>query len=69
MLAMKPTEGLESWQNAWKLGCYTQIYRLNSYHFPSLEHSNVSVWYEAINWNFEARFPTRWIRFQTELIV
>lgn len=51
-------------QNIWTLWLVQQP----SYHFPPLTHSTVSDWYEAVNWNFDAFFPTRCSRFQTEVI-
>lgn len=32
-------------------------------------HSMISSWNEAANWNFDAFFPTRWSRFQTEVML
>ena len=43
-------------------------FKSGSYHFPPRTHSTVKDWYEAVNWNFDAFFPTRCKRFQTELI-
>lgn len=59
------------WKRVLNLGViFTAKQNMNvqTYHFPPRTHSTVSDWYDAVNWNFDAFFPTRWSRFQTEVI-
>lgn len=56
-------------------GCATnpQLSNIDKYKWYTTHHlfvhSMISSWNEAANWNLDAFFPTRWSRFQTEVMV